>query len=54
MKRAKKLHGKKQAKKIQHEELKSVSGGNPQTVTTCKDYKDGGGRVCTGQLGPLK
>ena len=54
MKRAKKLPGKKQAKKIQHEELKDVSGGNPQTITSCTEYKDGRGRVCTGQLGPIK
>ncbi|MCL9685672.1 hypothetical protein [Legionella maioricensis] len=51
MKRAKKVPGKKQAQKIQHEELKDVSGGNPQTQTSCREYP--GGRVCTGQLGPV-
>ena len=52
MKQAKKVRNKKQAEKIQHEELKEISGGGPQTQT-CVAYKDGT-KVCTGRLGPTK
>ncbi|MCL9684564.1 hypothetical protein [Legionella maioricensis] len=46
MKQSKKVRSKKQAK-IQHEELKGVSGGSPD-IRVCTAKKDGI-RVCTGQ-----